>query len=297
MAVTASHRVRHARNAARPEITIGSCMKCFGLSLTLASATLFHGVAWSAQESAPALMTPTPGALNATAPSTDGMRGSDLLKRFDQNGDGKIDDDERAEAKEAMMKEQIDRQMARVTASQATPEQLRQRALEFFDEDRDGRLNEAERAALQKFVETRGADGSPAGRVAWREELLKRVDKNANGRLDPDEIAAVRAYLDAGPVDAPAKAALTPEFQGLEPVLRAALEANPEQRARFDLNADWRIDDQEWREARRHIGRQLLGGEGEVMRVDPARLDAVAAEVARRREVREKAVQKLETTK
>jgi len=272
-------------------------MKRFGLSLTFASATLFHGVVLSAQEPSPAMMAPTTGAMIATAPGTDGMRGLDLLKRFDQNGDGKIDDDERADAKEAMLKEQIDRQMARVTASQATPEQLRQRALEFFDEDRDGRLNDEERGALQKFVETRVSTGSTAARTAWREEFLKRVDKNANGRLDPDELSAVRAYLGEMRPESPSKSPITPEFHELDRVLRAAIEASPEQRQRFDLNADMRIDDQEWEEARRRIGRGWTSGDGEVMRVVPARLDAVAADVARRREVREKAVQQLEAKK
>lgn len=213
----------------------------------------------------------------------EGMRGNALLQRYDKNGDGKIDDDERADAKEAMLKEQIDRQMARVTASQATAEQLRQRALEFFDEDRDGRLNDDERAAMQKFVETRTTAAVPAARAAWREEFIKRVDKNANGRLDPDETAAVKAYLDEMRPDAPPKANQTVEVGNLESVLRTAVEANPEQRAVFDLNADRRIDDQEWASARTRIGRALLGGGAE-----QARLEAVAAEMARRRESREK---------
>ncbi len=244
------------------------------------------------------MLTPPVGTMSDAAPSTEGMRGSDLLKRFDKNGDGKIDDDERADAKEAMLKEQIDRQMARVTASQATSEQLRQRALEFFDEDRDGRLNDDERAALQKFIETRAVAGSPAVRTAWREEFLRRVDKNANGRLDPDEISGVRAYLDeVRPESSQRSLPPPPDFSDLERVLRVAIEANPEQRQRFDLNADKRIDDHEWAEARRHIGHGLMRAGGEDVRVDQARLDAVAAEVARRRQVREKATQQLEAKK
>lgn len=259
-------------------------MKRFSLSLAFASATLFHGSAFAAQVTVMPAMTPTTGAMTPVATATEGMRGNELVKRFDKNGDGKIDDDERADAKEAMLKEQIDRQMARVTASQATPEQLRQRALEFFDDDRDGRLNEDERAAMQKFVETRATAGVPAARAAWREEFIKRVDKNANGRLDPEEIATVKAYLDEMRPDAPAKPTENIDVRNLESVLRAALEGNPEQRAAFDRNADQRIDDNEWAVARARIARALLG-EG----ADQARLDAVAAEMARRRELREKA--------
>ena len=211
------------------------------------------------------------------------MRGADLLKRFDKNGDGKIDDDERADAKEAMLKEQIDRQMARVTAAQATPEQLRLRALDFFDEDRDGRLNETERATLQKFVESRVASGVAPARAAWREEFIKRVDKNANGRLDPDELAAIRTYLDEREVTP--RPVAGPDFSAIERLMRTAIEASPEQRAAFDRNGDQRIDEEEWAAARLRIGRALIGET-----VDQSKLDAVASEVARRRELREKAL-------
>ncbi len=243
------------------------------------------------------MMTPTTGTMGGMTPGTEGMRGPDLMKRFDRNGDGKIDDDERADAKDAMLKEQVDRQMARITAGQATPEQLRLRALEFFDADRDGRLNDEERAAMQKFVETRVTPGIPAERTAWREEFLKRVDKNVNGRLDSDELAGVREYLDQVRPESPTNTPGDANVEPLQQVLRAAIEANPEQRQRFDLNGDLRINDREWEEARRRIAHGLMGGANNVTPVDPARLDAVAAEVARRREVREKAMQQLEAKK
>ncbi len=65
------------------------------------------------------------------------------MKRFDKNGDGKLDDAEKAEAK-------------------AAREQMREEALKRFDKDGDGKLNDAERAeareAMKKLKKRRGAE-------------------------------------------------------------------------------------------------------------------------------------------
>ena len=215
-----------------------------------------------------------------------------MLKRFDLNGDGRIDDNERADAREMMLQEQVDRQMARVAASQATPEVLRQRAMDFFDANRDGRLDEEERAAAQKFVENRAVATTVPDRAAWREEFLRRVDKNANGRIDPDERGAVRDLL-FGPGSAP-EAVVAPgdDLPALAGVIRAAIEANPDQRKVFDLDGNGQLDEKEWAAAQLRIGHAFLRGEGE-----EDRLARVAAEVARRREFREKAGAKMPSPK
>ena len=113
-------------------------------------------------------------------------RAEELLKRYDKNGDGKLDDDERADAKEAMMKEQVEKQVARATALPGGLEQFRTQALEMFDKNRDGRLDDDERVAAQKFAETY---------MAGAEDLNKRFDKNGNGKIDPEERTAIDAYL------------------------------------------------------------------------------------------------------
>jgi Ca2+-binding EF-hand superfamily protein len=215
-----------------------------------------------------------------------------MLKRFDLNGDGRIDDHERADAREMMLQEQVDRQMARVAASQATPEVFRQRALEFFDANRDGRLDEDERVAAQKFIENRAAATLLPERAAWREEFLKRVDKNANGRIDSDERGAVRDLL-FGPAAAPElSAAPTDDLKDLAGTIRAAIQANPDQRKVFDTDGNGQLDDKEWTAAQLRIGRAFLRDEGDV-----DRLARVAADVARRREFREKAGAKVGSPK
>lgn len=121
-------------------------------------------------------------------------RQNDLLQRYDKNGDGRIDEDERVDAKEEMLKENVDRQMARIAAAQASPEQVRARLLALFDQNKDGELDEDERALAQKFAEERSANPTPMS-AALREQLIKRFDKNANGRIEPEERQEMLEFL------------------------------------------------------------------------------------------------------
>src|SRR5262245_41892537 len=109
----------------RSEIANGSTMKRPGLTPPLRSATLFLllGAASWAQE--PAKPPPPPAQKSAPPPAMMApkrMSKEEVLQRFDKNGDGKIDDDERADAHEILMKELIERQMARASfTSSFTP--------------------------------------------------------------------------------------------------------------------------------------------------------------------------------
>lgn len=238
-------------------------------------------------------------------------RAEELLKRFDKNGDGKIDDDERAEAKEAMMKEQIDRQIARASALPGGLEQYRTQALAMFDKNRDGRLDDEERTEAQKFAEAQ------AGAATALEQLNQRFDKNGDGKVDPEERTQIDGYLrelrGLGAIrmrdsllrrfDRNADAKLDDaEMTELEKVVRPIVEKNPPQLQRHDKNGDGKLDDAEWSAARTAIGRWMntngpapfhsdalqerFGGDVEA---ELARLQSVAQEVARRRELREAA--------
>ena len=310
-------------------------MKRSGLTPPLASATLFLLLASLTNLPAQEM---TPGAGNAKA----SKRAEDLLKRYDKNGDGRIDDDERADAKEGMMKEQIDRQMARATALPGGLEQFRAQALEMFDKNRDGRLDEAERAAAQKFVAIRDEAASNAA------QLVKRFDRNGDGLIDASEQATIESFI--GELRAlgssQARSELLrmfdrnsdgkideEEFVEVEKFVRPRIESAPAHLRRHDTNGNGMLDDAEWPAARQAILQWLNGtvptamaGEtlppGEIERQkrlledlarrraesernatsgDPAvvrkstateeqaRLNAVAAEVARRRAGREAA--------
>src|ERR1051326_5474044 len=49
----------------------------------------------------------TPPPASAAAPAKPMSRTEEILRRFDKNGDGKLDDDEKADAHEAMLQEQM----------------------------------------------------------------------------------------------------------------------------------------------------------------------------------------------
>jgi Ca2+-binding EF-hand superfamily protein len=285
-----------AANGSRREFSNVRSMKSPGLTPHLLSATLFLVAASAGHVSAQETMATTPSAKAA-------KRGEELLKRFDKNRDGKLDDDERADAKEEMMKETIDRQMQRVAAVPGGLERFRTQALEMFDKNRDGRLDEEERAAAQKFAESRTEVKE------GMDDLAKRFDQNGDGRIGPEERAQIDAYvaelraLSAGPagparteplrwLDQTANApADDTEMVALANFVREKVETSPAQLRRYDRNGNGKLEDGEWVVARLAIARWLHGGQNAAMGLEipptpeqeKRRLEAVAAEVARRR--------------
>jgi Ca2+-binding EF-hand superfamily protein len=100
---------------------------------------------------------------------------ADILKRFDKNGDGKLDEDEKAAAKEHNREETNGRQAK-------AREKLGKKVMEKFDKNGDGKLDEAERAEAAKAIET-----DP--------RLVKHFDKDGDGKLNDAEKAAAREAI------------------------------------------------------------------------------------------------------
>ena len=151
-----------AASGSRPEFSIIRSMKRPGLTPHLVAATLFLALALARLSHAQD-MRPMDGAIDPAKSM------AELLKRYDKNGDGKLDDDERADAKEAMMKEQVDRQMARAGMLPGGLQQFRTQVMEMFDKNRDGRLDDEERAAAQRFADNY---------ASATDDLKKQFDKN-----------------------------------------------------------------------------------------------------------------------
>lgn len=171
--------------AARPrrKIFIVLPMKRLGLAPLVLAATLFLVPARGAEEMKPGEKSVAP------PPAMKANRAEEILRRFDLNHDGKLDEDEAAAAHEVMLKEQLDRQAAQTAGPNAG--RFFERMLAMFDQNHDGRLDDDERAAARKYAEEHGlGEGGPT-----REMLIKRFDLNGDGQLDEAERAALQKFL------------------------------------------------------------------------------------------------------
>jgi Ca2+-binding EF-hand superfamily protein len=172
-----------------------------------------------------------------------------------------------AAAQEALRKEEADRPALAGRSGAQGADMFRARMLEMFDKNKDGRLDEEERAAAQKYAEEHGLRPGVA-MATTREELLKRFDKNGDGKLDDQERAAMQAALARERI---AKAGNPAEMLRTEMLrrfdrngngridddemdaidaMRTRFAAAPILRQRFDKNGDGKIDDEEWAAAR-----------------------------------------------
>ena len=88
-------------------------------------------------------------------------------KRFDANGDGQLDPQEKA-------------------AMQSAKGEAKQKMMGRFDKDGDGKLNESEKAELR------------AAKEAKHQEMLSRFDKDGDGRLSPEEKKAAKEARKTG---------------------------------------------------------------------------------------------------
>jgi membrane protein involved in colicin uptake len=100
------------------------------------------------------------GATTYAIAGGDGPPHERLIQKFDANGDGKLDDAERAQMKSAFAARRAERH---------------QQALAKYDLDKDGKLDDAERLAMR--------DDKLAAR-------FKAMDSNGDGQLTLDEFKA-----------------------------------------------------------------------------------------------------------
>lgn len=149
----------------------------------------------------------------------------ELIKRFDKNGDGRLDDEEKAAGKMAMKAGGAPNAGPRVDQGGKAIEQI----MKPFDKDGDGQLNAEERAAFEQARENWVKTGQAPGPLAekLREERIKRFDKDGDGALNEAEQAEAK------------KAADNFMKNGGGAKLREAAQK------RFDKNADGQLDDEE----------------------------------------------------
>ena len=87
----------------------------------------------------------------------------EIMKKFDKDGDGKLNDEEKAELRKRMAERSGGR-------SKLPPFLMKK-----FDKDGDGKLSEEERAEARKSMEDR------------RKEMMAKFDKDGDGKLNEKE--------------------------------------------------------------------------------------------------------------
>ncbi len=168
-------------------------MKTFSLSSSLVAATLFISPAAFGQAggSAEMMSKPLSEASDTTPAETPKAkkgkpRDEAIIKRFDRDGDGKLNDEEKAEAKEQMGQEK--------GGKAANGAQMREELLKRFDNDNDGKLNEAESSAA-------------VDALSGRPRFSKQYDTNSDGKIDDAEKAHAKNQLMAMPAPGAGKGA------------------------------------------------------------------------------------------
>jgi hypothetical protein len=109
-----------------------------------------------------ALLISAPLVTSATtyALAGDGPTGAAVIQKFDKNGDGKLDDAERADMRAAFKAKRAERHQA---------------MLARFDTNKDGKLDASERVAMRDSLVT---------------ERFQKLDKNGDGQISLDEFKA-----------------------------------------------------------------------------------------------------------
>ena len=123
-----------------------------------------------------------------------------IIKRFDKDGDGKLNEAERKAAaalRKAQGARQSDRASDKARPNSGGRERYAAAAMKIKEAVKAGKITEAQGkdrlAAYRKRMGEGRGDSGRSGQT--REELMKRYDKNKDGKLDEDERAALRKAM------------------------------------------------------------------------------------------------------
>jgi hypothetical protein len=119
-----------------------------------------------------------------------------FIKRFDKDGDGKLNEAER-KAAGAARKAQGARQSDKARPNSGGRERYAVAAIKIKESVKSGKITEAQgKERLAAYRKQLGEGRGDSGRSSQtREELMKRYDKNKDGKLDEDERAALRKAM------------------------------------------------------------------------------------------------------
>ena len=172
---------------------------------------------------------------SATTEASPKFNFQDLIKRFDQDGDGQLSDAEREAAREAMPRRVGKNNMSRAATN--APDS-RNEIVKRFDKNGDGVIDDEERAAARDELKksrppTSGTNTAMAARpTVDRQAVLREFDKDGDGKLSDEERQAAMSAMGKH-VAVPGQPLGTP---GQSPA--AMLK-------RFDKNGDGQLDEDE----------------------------------------------------
>jgi len=131
----------------------------------------------------------------------------EIIKKYDKNGDGKLDNTELKTAREDLQKSRGEGQGTRNGAPAQTQRVSREDIIKKYDKNGDGSLDETERNALREEIMKRrantpkGRDPGQGGRAVDRAALFKEFDKDGDGKLsDTERQAAMTAVRERSQV-------------------------------------------------------------------------------------------------
>lgn len=155
-------------------------------TLLLATGLLFGSPVLRAEGDKPAGPKPESNQPAGGDGSSDSKRQhmEEMRKKFDTNGDGKLDDTEKAAMREAMKN---DPQF----------QKRREEMIKKFDTNGDGQLDDTEKAAMEAAMKAKfgeGKGGAKGGEL--KDKMLARFDKNGDGQLDEAEKAEAKKEME-----------------------------------------------------------------------------------------------------
>ncbi len=115
------------------------------------------------------------------------------MKRFDKDGDGRLNNKERQAAMKALGGSASDKRPDGTAAGRA---RNRGEFMKRFDKNGDGKIDETERKAMRTAFAKRNGNGSNSDRPNTDRPgagFMKRFDKNGDGKLDETERKVARA--------------------------------------------------------------------------------------------------------
>ena len=124
-----------------------------------------------------------------------------MVEKFDKDGDGKLNDEERAEAKASEGKMKVGKKRAEMIAKfdkdgdgelnkeeeAALRADKKQKLIEQFDEDKDGKLNEEEEAKMQKLIQQRHDSHKKPADEAAKEPAEETTPEKADEEISVKE--------------------------------------------------------------------------------------------------------------